>query len=937
MDEKLKKAFEASTSPGHTSIKAFRVKYAVDKNSYSKGIIVLTNCGIDIREVRNAKLKHTLTWLNTRRISLHANNITIAFNNSKLMIETDEFQSFIENLCDVIQRVLTPHELKERQFDKINVDVVNPTIIGILSRLSMFIPLQKQPISPATLDLFETMLISNQPNFNISLFKDSSTFTSVLFELLPLMNFVHSVKIPLLKKLEIYRLIADHILQMPHVKSIEIAGQKDSGFAAFHRNISNSGLTNISYTYSEFSNIDLDLITSGILNSNVHNIEFHNAISIKSIPYFYSDFLSAEMNRHLWSLNLDRTINLDLTVLFQNITNICSLSLSHCGIDINNAISLISLNALKNLKYLNLSGNVCNGLIDPKTKLPGALTHIMVDGVSWNEGSINSFFSLIFKLNKSELHLSIASAIVLPHEWPKLFQFLHRTTFSNLRTLIWDENPVDSLFFDFLSQNTNLTKLSMNGYCHETLLEPLELLANFIKSNNSLEQLFIAGSKKVHLGKRVKKIINACLDKPNLRVLDLSISKCGCKYLPNFLEFFGERSNLEVLIIDGIFPEEADSYVDFLRQAKCALTETKLSFPRGDIQVMKMQKKITQEQLFSISDLYHIPEKVPKQDKVHEYQAVHDSKFLMPMKIYQYFNEPFIPVSLNEREVNTIYAQELGLEGGFEDELNESYEEDIGNGNDASNEEDYDEVNEEFREKNNLATTETSNLFNTLDEAMDLEIVKEKGHPIFQSLILSQNPSEDLNINTSNFNNTKGTKNTMRSRTKSRTNRSNNSKANSIASNIENSISGSVSSKNGKNTKSRKESEKAPQFERRSFYEEGEENNNNENEILDETVSASNASSISIESLPFSSEEEKKLQFDSIISSQSRKSFKDVPPSFTPRIQRLLSNFSRQYKLSDEMECPEFEEVLPNDDVWENINNEISFDTLYRTLKTGKK
>ena len=383
--------------------------------------------------------------------------------------------------------------------------------------------------------------------------------------------------------MNIYQCLASYLPELSSLKYLEITGPRDDGFDSFHHAIINSSLLGISYSESDLSKLDLNLIHESVLNADIHCIEFHNAVSKEVSVDFYTEFLNPEMRRHIWSLNLDRTINIDISQLTDNFDRLCSLSLANCGIDISLVLSFIHKNHLNYLTYLNLSGNMCNQHFDTDSiHLPSSLTHIMVNEVSWAEKSLIKFFTVVLRLNVNYtpllLSLSIANAITLPNQWPLLFSFMKQqakrpkpigTTPSleiseicerqkNLciKKLIWDGNPVDKHFFDFLNQNKNLETLSLNNCFNETLEDPITLLTKFIQSNDTITHLSVAGSKNAYIGHKISSVLQSCKGKHNLLVLDVSFSKCGSNYLQYFLPLFEEGNNsLQTVILDGIFPD----------------------------------------------------------------------------------------------------------------------------------------------------------------------------------------------------------------------------------------------------------------------------------------------------------------------------------------------------------------------------------------------
>ena len=935
IDERLSQAFEASTSPGRTPLFCFSSKTKFGRsgklgNAY-KMVVVITNTGLDIREPKSSKLRQSYSWLSVDSVKIEGENLSIFIRpNDEVLIAPENPKVVIEQISDVMQRVLLPDELENAGFWRYDFEKLQPTVLGVLSRMSMLIAANNIQVSPKSIELFQSMLTGSQPNINLNLFKDKMSFVPIAFDLIPLMQFVRTVKVPLIKKFPTYRMVADRILQMPFVKSIEIAGQADEGFGPFHNNMLNSQLENISYTYSEFTNSELDVIAQNIVSSKIHSLEFHNAVAINFIPYFYSDFLTPAINRHLWSLNLDRTINLNIHALLPNITNLCSLSLSNCGIDVKLTLSLIAQNNMKNLTYLNISGNMCNGILDIKTlRLPGSVTHLVADSVSWNEGSILSFWIIVLRSNrKNELHLSLANSIVLPHEWPSVFKVIGRSTFSHLYSLIWDENPVDSSFFNFLNRNPRLTYLSLNKCFNENMDDSISLLTDFIKENDSVQQLYLSGSKKIYFGKSIEKVISSCLRKHNLKVLDLSISKGGNQSLKFFLQLFDkDETSLDTLIIDGVFPEEAGEYIDFLKRVKELQnrkdTYTLLSFPRGDVQLMKKQNKIDQNQLDDIEKLYHLQETTKATKSFdHLYSAIQDSKLVAPMNLYQYYKDPFIPLFLNNEQVNLIYSQDFApFTNDSPDEFDELLEETTETVTEKLSQNQSSDYPEEESYSSSKETQTTYEKTYTSYEDYSRESFKPK-----------RRSTKKRDVSTSESSEIRLSRISMK---KSTSKRKENQKSRRMD--------GSINSSRISNSSTRTSSSRISSIKSRSINKSKDEKDisyeENENENSNTTKTSS---TLSDESSDFSSSDERKIQNrvkNSVnLARTSIAKTRTIPENYElpKNTKNLILKFAKSYNISNTIKCPEFELIQPNEAVWDTINKEESIDILFKRIKNDK-
>ncbi|OHT14543.1 hypothetical protein TRFO_15082 [Tritrichomonas foetus] len=539
------------------------------------------------------------------------------------IIFQENFKQFFENLADVIQRILTKQELKLLNFKSFNCYPVSPTSNSIRARLLLTSEKVGISLSPQSMAKLTSLVLFQNPVLDINEWKNESL---LIFDSLPLMKFVKSLNISEIKGNEdfksVYSYLTSLLPQCKFLRHIEISNWKvDSFFPEFLNLIStNKKLKLSSLVFGEDSNLkkdDLELIQTSILESNIHSIGFNKAFQTNDQPndglrQFYS-ILNDDFCKHIWSLNLDHTKNLDFNILLPKLQTLTSLSFEKCHIDLYSFLRTLGNHQLNNLVYLNLSRNKCTSRIDTRITLPPSLSHIYVNNVSWSGESLLSFFDFIFRAKKTtenfnNLHISIANADAFANQWNSVFQFFDNVKFTGLHTLIWDNNPVSPSLFKFLKMNESLKSLSMLGCFDHNYSDIILGMAEYLKSAKNLENLSIRGSETAFLGEKFSVIVDAITDHPNLKTLNLSNSGCGNSGLLFFIPLLvnNQFPSLKLLEIDGMkpFSDKPEQYIELLTTFVKESKNIKISFPKHDLLQLLKENKISEEVYFEIRELF---------------------------------------------------------------------------------------------------------------------------------------------------------------------------------------------------------------------------------------------------------------------------------------------------------------------------------------------
>ncbi|OHS95933.1 hypothetical protein TRFO_37963 [Tritrichomonas foetus] len=568
----------------------------------------------------------------------------------------------------------SPEKVKENQEneeDEINYlkkfDLtVEPTSISILARMKMLsLCYINAVINEHNFLKAQKVLTHSQHSVNMNIFNDLENFAPAFINSLPLMKNIEELSIPDIKGFDTFALLAHLFEEKNYLKKLSVSGQHRDNFDTFVRSIylnKNHTLVALDFQNTKLTISDIDTLAECVLNSNINSLGFHNAVRKDSIGYIFTSFLRTDICNNLYSLNLDRTIGLNLSVLFQAARNLHSLSLAQCDLEISTVFEEIAKNNILKLCFFNISGNLCFKEIDQSLSFPPFLNTIKADDISWNDNCFTSFLRFVFNnlslnvnhqfcqysqindnLNIETVNLSLARAVATKEEFIKVFDLFYEYTNQceiHFGSLNWDGNPLSEKLFEMLIQSNNLSSLSLNecfSYKRDnkdTIEQNVILLSNLISNSQTLKFLSLRGNKNNYLGNKIGPILDACIGHHSLEILDISYSKSGTEFLSKIHSLVKDVTPLKILAFDKLFPEDGKKYKDFLSDIRFTQTITKVSFPIADLKYLKENNQIDQKTFDQFTKLFCIIDK----SKISRH-----SYFDKPSQLFRYFPHDVFP------------------------------------------------------------------------------------------------------------------------------------------------------------------------------------------------------------------------------------------------------------------------------------------------------
>ena len=646
MDESLQKAENLLKSHGHSVIFITNTKNSgMFKISE---IISITESKFIILSQNGGKIKQTYSFLDFLSLTIDKNKITLCFDKASFSFESSESVRIAQIIQDVVQHVLTMNEQRKVKINGFKVVKTEQNGIAALARLKENCQ-NPNDCNNQDIGLLYNVLVYSQPSVNILNFSNPIQFSKQLVKILPFCPNIKYLTIPSIKELDPYSLLLPFTKNNFFLKHISINGEITSSYPEFISSLNenhDSKLFGLSFSYSNMTSEELDILYNYAVNRNLHGLGFHRAIKSHAMNYFYSTFLTQKLFQSIFLLDLSNTGNINIQKLLPKLTTIEFLSLNNCGIDIKDV--LFNISSFSKLRVLDIGHNTCTTkLTDKIVQLPTTLNTLIVDNVSFSAGCIIPFFSFIFSHFENGIRFSISSIVTSNDEWKPLFDFFYNSTFKSFVSLTWDSNPVNSKFFTFLVRSVYLESLSLNSCFKSSSSDSLKSLSLFIQSAENLKELSIRGSKHNFIGNNLNTLLKMIRSSESLESLDITYSKCGDNGLKQICDFLSSETKINQLIMDGTETTSSEALKEFLQIADRLKDKIKISFPANDIDRLIKKGELTEEEAASIRDNFRV-----------QNNSNSDSYFLQPFNVFRYFHMDSFPLYLSKSEVEEIRSIE---------------------------------------------------------------------------------------------------------------------------------------------------------------------------------------------------------------------------------------------------------------------------------------
>ncbi|OHS96110.1 hypothetical protein TRFO_37752 [Tritrichomonas foetus] len=602
-------------------------------------------------------------WNSVSHFSYKNDMILINFNSTEFIISVENIQTVLSEFSEMLQRILLPTELKRINFYSLNPAIVGPGTRSPAARYKMN---NTKKIDKKAHADFICALTYGNPVIQLQEVRKPKQYVNVMFDTIPLFRTAKVLKIPRYFNFDVFPNVAEFTANIRSLKSIEVYGPINNGMDLFVQNVrknaKTSELSSLSFCLSDFSENELNSISEIITNGPITGLELHRAISPESMNFFYSIFLSPQLNNSLQILNLDRTPNLNLMKLLPKIRNIPFLSLANCDLEIGETINIISNCSMVDLMTLNLSGNEARTIPSENSTIPKHLKRLLLNNISWPDNYLEDFFAFIFEKFENGLSFGFSGAIASTNEWFNLFNYLGTSNYEKLLGLDWSRNPVHLNLFKFMKNNPQVNHLELNGCFNENCQEIISELCEFIKFSPALKRLDIVGNSDNHLGVQIVDILRASLSHKTLIILNVPFSYGGIEalnFLPNLTNTVGA---LRILNFEGLFAEDYNNFSNILTELSRTHHEVKISFPLSDLDFYLTKGLIEESDIIELKELYRFSfvDEPPKSPESVAIQPAQVPLLNKKRSIFVHYQNDLFPVYMTDQDYKAI-AEDLNI------------------------------------------------------------------------------------------------------------------------------------------------------------------------------------------------------------------------------------------------------------------------------------
>ena len=601
-------------------------------------------------------------------------------------IEFKNNSDFVDNaslLIDTLQRVLTEGEQDKLFFKNLNAPAVIPTTKSGQARFRMNIQGKESQICDDTKDRMYEIIQSGIPNIDLSEFKDASVFTPMLFDCIPFIRTLRTVRVPQISDGNPYEIAANMCKEKSLLRALEINGKNSkNGLAklvdAIKKNHA-SKIRGLSFGLAQLTSEDLDIISDLVAHCEVRTIGLHDALKDQNaVSYFYNSFLSPKVTQNLYCLNLEKSFNIDLDRLFPKISKVRFLSLANCDLDIVTVLKKLPLITMSRLRELNLSGNrvTCDQIIEPADEFPPYLLSLILNDISWPEDSFNIFLYQIFKHIPEKLKLSLSNSSMERNEWLKAFEFFDNPdkggSYTGLSVFVWDNNPLHEKLFNFLKHNPNITRLQLNSCFMDdpTQTSAIDSLQDYLSTAAHLRTLIIRGSEEYYFGANTPRLIEAIKHIPNLEQFDIMNSRGGNDSIKPITELCLSLPKLKINF-DGLHVTKFSALKSCLKQIAKS-DKQRITYPSQDINRLIHSGEVQERDARHFQEIfYYNPEKtpLPKPPKNSRFHRIKDGELSKPSNLYRLNADDDFPRYISEELIEQFRKdnQPLSLTGEPED------------------------------------------------------------------------------------------------------------------------------------------------------------------------------------------------------------------------------------------------------------------------------
>lgn len=600
MDSLIEKLREKLKSQQITPISIHPVKEPAEKNEQTERFIVTTT-GKFLVYSNQCNPIYRFSWNDMTGAKFKSKSLFLKFSASSVSFDSPEATKIGSDIVQCVRAMLSDDELQAKGMIPFENYSSKPSHASIISRLTNELEAYSKIDPDSVIEIINDLILFRKSTINFNKLINNKEAIPAVLNTLPIAPFINTLIIPSFEDFDIYQYFADFIGKNTTITRMAIEAPLNPKFKKFAHNFeisSSNFMTNLILTGSKFTQSDLTDIASFLTAKKTPALTFSNSFTKENINDFVSTIFTPTIAEKLKTICVTGELHIPLSDFFAPFKMLTNIVLTNCNLDI--------CDVLKNIERfpivsIDLSNNKCSSNISSLSSLSHTMYSMKLQYITWEENSLTGFMNFLSKNIKKRIELDISHASAQIDDWMSLFMGLGKLGLTKLTELIWDSNPTNILLFQFLKKNKKLSSLSFNNCFSENEPEVITAFSNYISEATNITKLSLSGNSVRFIGKFLSPLLTALQINSKVEYLDISNSHSGdigvshLKYLINI-------SSLKTVIFDGFFPSSATNYVTFLDLLieKQKSSGVKFSWPSMDLDYLLSMHKLRHAKFFML-------------------------------------------------------------------------------------------------------------------------------------------------------------------------------------------------------------------------------------------------------------------------------------------------------------------------------------------------
>lgn len=570
----------------------------------AKRILIVTNLFITYFKISANPVEDRKNyWHNVTSFNYEDNRIELYFDNAPFRFISDNSSEIFDIIMEIFLRCFTPDEIAPLDLARFAHPPIKVNGLGILNRNSIILAATDTEQTKGELEKLRDFVEYSKPSFEI---QGTSNYFKAIIEIVRAAPYLNSLIFPKVQETKnLYKIIAKFIQKPSKVNMISLYNRPDDNFDQLSKKSSTpsntnnkSNITALKFIDVEMEEEDLERIQNFAASTNIESLSFCNSLPTGILNSFSTNFLESEIISNLSYLCLDGTKELNINEIIGKLSKLSILSLSDCNLEISNVFNQLAKSKIQNLRYLNLSHNKCS-FNSKKLRLPPYLERIDLNSIEWTNSSLPKFLTQLFKQElKDGIKLYINKIKIDDNEWESVFDTFESLTNYPLVEFSWNHNKLSSKFFDFLSNNSQLSYLFLNGCFSHTNEEEIIQFSRILPNLVNCTHLVIKGASDPFALREKVTILFEHIKKMNsITYIDFSNNIISSEGVEGFSKLINECSRLSHISFDGSKFDDNSCFENLIKEGEKRKRPLFINWPKNDIKDLENSLQINESSI----------------------------------------------------------------------------------------------------------------------------------------------------------------------------------------------------------------------------------------------------------------------------------------------------------------------------------------------------